>query len=71
MNSDEQDRAEILGNYRARLHAMVDGDTEVLGELLTDATVYGARAKWPLQLTMDFIRTDGRLLASRSEATTW
>jgi hypothetical protein len=125
MTADEQDRAEILENYRAQLEAMVDGDTEELGVLLTedfslthmtgyfqpkqewlaqmragqfvyhdarekdvsvhlngdtarlvggiitDATVYGARAKWPLQLTMDFIRVDGEWLASRSEATTW
>lgn len=124
-DAGEQDRAEILDNYRAQLRAMVDGDTEVLGELLTgdfslthmtgyfqpkqewlaqmragqfdyhdaqernvslhvdgetarlvgrivtDATVYGSRASWPLQLTMDYIRTDGRWLASRSEATTW
>ena len=121
----DQDRSEILDNYRAQLRAMVDGDTDVLGGLLTedftlthmtgylqpkqewlaqmragqfvyhdaqekdvtldvdgdtarlvgrivtDAAVYGSRAKWPLQLTMDFIRTDGRWLASRSEATTW
>lgn len=125
MNADELNRAEILENYRAQLTAMVDGDTEILAELLTedfslthmtgyfqpkqewlaqmragqfvyhdaqertvslqvdgdtahlvgriltDATVYGARAKWPLQLTMDYVRTDGRWLASRSEATTW
>jgi hypothetical protein len=125
MNADEQDRAEILDNYRAQLRAMVDGDTETLAELLTedfslthmtgyfqpkkewlaqmragqfvyhdaqernvslhiqgdtahlvgrivtDAAVYAARAKWPLQLTMDYVRTDGRGLASRSEATTW
>jgi hypothetical protein len=124
-DADEQDRAEILDNYRAQLRAMVDGDTEVLGELLTedfslthmtgyfqpkqewftqmragqfdyhnaeernvslridgdtaqlvgrivtDATVYGSWAHWPLQLTMDYIRTGGRWLASRSEATTW
>lgn len=123
--ADKQDRAEILDNYRAQLRAMVDGDTEVLAELLTedfspthmtgyfqpkqewlaqmragkfdyhdaqersvslqidggtarlvgrtvtDATVYGSRASWPLQLTMDYIRTGGRWLASRSEATTW
>jgi hypothetical protein len=35
-DADEQDRAEILDNYRAQLRAMVDGDTEVLGELLTE-----------------------------------
>jgi Domain of unknown function (DUF4440) len=123
--AEEKDRREILDNYRAQLRAMVDGDTEALGELLTedfslthltgyfqpkqewlaqmragqftyhnarekdvslhidgdraqlvgrittDATVYGARASWPLQLTMDFIRQNGQWLASRSEATTW
>lgn len=121
----DQDRSEILDNYRAQLRAMVDGDTDVLGGLLTedftlthmtgylqakqewlaqmragqfvyhdaqekdvtldvdgdtarlvgrivtDAAVYGSRANWPLQLTMDFIRAGGRWLASRSEATTW
>ncbi len=124
-DADEQDRSEILENYRAQLRAMVDGDTDELGDLLTedfslthmtgyfqpkqewlaqmragqfryhdaqeenvslqvdgdtaqlvgktltDATVYGTRATWPLQLTMDFIRADGRWLAARSEATTW
>ena len=124
-DADEQDRSEILENYRAQLRAMVGGDTEALGDLLTedfslthmtgyfqprqewlaqmragqfqyhdaqeknvslqidgdtarlvgrivtDATVYGSRATWPLQLTMDFIRADGRWLAARSEATTW
>ena len=34
--TEDQDRLEILENYRAQLRAMVDGDTEVLGELLTD-----------------------------------
>lgn len=125
MTSNEQDRAEILENYRAQLEAMADGDTEELGALLTedfslthmtgyfqpkqewlaqmragqfvyhaarekdvslhitgdtarlvgriitDATVYSSRAKWPLQLTMDFVRVGGEWLASRSEATTW
>ncbi|WLQ07469.1 hypothetical protein [Arthrobacter oryzae] len=72
MTEDEQDRAEILENYRAQLEAMVDGDTaRPVGRIITDATVYGARAKWPLQLSMDFIRVDGEWLASRSEATTW
>ena len=124
-DADEQDRSEILENYRAQLRAMVGGDTEALGDLLTedfslthmtgyfqpgqewlaqmragqfqyhdaqeknvslqidgdtarlvgrivtDATVYGSRATWPLQLTMDFIRANGRWLAARSEATTW
>ncbi|MBT2551714.1 nuclear transport factor 2 family protein [Arthrobacter sp. ISL-5] len=124
-DAEEQDRAEILDNYRAQLRAMVDGDADVLGELLTedftlthmtgylqakqewlaqmragqfvyhdaqernvslhvdgdtarlvgrivtDAAVYGSRASWPLQLTMDFIRKSGRWLAARSEATTW
>ncbi|WP_104174493.1 nuclear transport factor 2 family protein [Arthrobacter sp. Y81] len=125
MNADEQNRAEILENYRAHLSAMVGGNTEILAELLTedfslthmtgyfqpkqewlaqmrggqfvyhdvqertvsldvnggtarlvgrfmtDATVYGSRATWPLQLTMDYVLTDGRWLASRSIATTW
>ena len=124
-DAEDQDRSDVLDNYRAQLRAMVDGDTEALGELLTkdfslthmtgyfqpgqewlaqmragqfvyhdarekdvslhvdgdtarlvgrivtDATVYGARANWPLQLTMDFIRADGEWLAARSEATTW
>ena len=36
MSAEEQDRAEILENYRAQLSAMVDGDTEILAELLTE-----------------------------------
>ncbi|MBT2519433.1 nuclear transport factor 2 family protein [Arthrobacter sp. ISL-28] len=125
VDADEQDRSDILDNYRAQLRAMLDGDTERLGDLLTedftlthmtgllqpkeewlaqmqagqfdyhdalernvslhvdgdtarlvgrivtDATVYGARANWPLQLTMDLIRVNGRWLASRSVATMW
>jgi ketosteroid isomerase-like protein len=124
-DADEQDRSDILDNYRAQLRAMLDSDTETLGDLLTedftlthitgflqpkeewlaqmragqfdyhdalernvslhvdgdtahlvgrivtDATVHGARANWPLQLTMDFVRMNGRWLASRSVATTW
>ncbi len=60
-DADERDRSEILENYRAQL----------VGKIITDATVYGARATWPLQLTMDFVRADGWWLAARSEATTW
>jgi len=50
----------------------VDGDTaRLVGRIVTDAAVYGSRATWPLQLTMDFIRQSGRWLAARSVATTW
>lgn len=50
----------------------VDGDrAHFVGRIVTDATVYGARAHWRLQLTMDFTRTHGRWVASHSRATTW
>ncbi len=45
--------------------------TRLVGRIITDATVYGARAKWRLQLTREFTRRNGTWLASRSEATTW
>jgi hypothetical protein len=32
--ADDQNRSEILANYRAQLNAMVEGDTAELGELL-------------------------------------
>ena len=49
----------------------VEGDTaRLVGRIVTDAAVYGSRANWPLQLTMDYIRAGGRWLASRSKATT-
>ena len=50
----------------------LDGDSaRLVGRIVTGATVYGTRARWRLQLTMDFTRTDGRWLASRSEAIIW
>jgi hypothetical protein len=121
----QQARAEVLANWRAQLEAMVQGDTEALGELLaegftlthmtgyvqpkeewlaemregqfvyhtaqeretslqlegdrgrlvgkilTDATVYGGRTAWRLQLAVDFARTPAGWLAARTEASTW
>lgn len=63
--TEEQDRADIL------LNSLEGGSDRLIGRIITDATVYGARAKWRLQLAMDFTRRGGTWLASRSEATTW
>jgi ketosteroid isomerase-like protein len=50
----------------------VEGDTaHVVGRTVTDATVYGMRANWHLQLTVDYVRTDDGWTAVRSVATTW
>jgi hypothetical protein len=50
----------------------VDGDTaRLVGRIVTDATVYGTRASWRLQLTMDYARRNDTWTALRSVATTW
>ena len=50
----------------------VDGDTAVLtSRIITDATVYGTRARWRLLLTQHYTRTGGRWPAQRSVVTTW
>jgi hypothetical protein len=50
----------------------VEGDTaRLLGRIVTDATVYGTRADWPLQFTMDYARDGETWTALRSVATTW
>ena len=50
----------------------VEGDTaRLVGRIVTDATVYGTHADWPLQLTTDYARENGTWTALRSVATTW
>ncbi|RNG22266.1 hypothetical protein [Streptomyces botrytidirepellens] len=45
-------------------------DTEP-GRFITDATVYGTRANWRLQMTMDYARDGDTWSVVRSAATTW
>ncbi|WP_406481649.1 nuclear transport factor 2 family protein [Streptomyces sp. NBC_01615] len=50
----------------------VEGATaHLVGRIVTDATVYGAHAAWPLQLAMDYAREGDTWIALRSVATTW
>jgi hypothetical protein len=78
-----QPKNEWLAQLRARQFAYrdvqertvsvdVDGDTaRLVGQIVTDATVYGTRARWPLRLSMDFQFRHGEWTAARSVATTW
>lgn len=79
----EQPKAEWLSQMRAGrfvYHSVneksvtVDvegGAARLVGRIVTDATVYGAHAAWPLQLTMDYARENDTWTALRSVATTW
>ena len=54
----------------------VDTSAEDEGPVLTvrtrtDATIWGSRATWPLQLEIHFADSDGRWIASRTVASTW
>jgi hypothetical protein len=50
----------------------VHGDTaRLVGRINTDATVYGTRANWRLQLTIDYARKNDTWTSLRSVATTW
>ncbi|MCT9106827.1 nuclear transport factor 2 family protein [Streptomyces mirabilis] len=50
----------------------VEGSTaRVSGRFITDATVYGTRANWRLQMTMDYARQGDTWSVVRSAATTW
>jgi hypothetical protein len=42
-----------------------DGTARLVGRIVTDAAGYGPRGRWPLQLTMDFVREEERSLAVR------
>ncbi|MFJ1806743.1 MULTISPECIES: nuclear transport factor 2 family protein [unclassified Streptomyces] len=50
----------------------VEGDTaRLVGRVVTEATVYGTHADWPLRFTMDYAREGETWTALRSVATTW
>jgi hypothetical protein len=50
----------------------VNGDTaRLVGQIVTDATVYGTRRRWQLRLSMDFEYRHGEWIAVRSLASTW
>ncbi|MFD4600691.1 nuclear transport factor 2 family protein [Streptomyces sp. NPDC058464] len=50
----------------------INGDeARLVGRFITDATVYGTRANWRLQLTMGYVLQNDTWTAHRSLATTW
>jgi hypothetical protein len=79
----QQPKAEWLSQMRAGqfvYHSVVEknvivdveGDTvRLVGRIVTEATVYGTHADWPLQFTMDWARGGEAWIALRSVATTW
>ncbi|MEV2193627.1 nuclear transport factor 2 family protein [Streptomyces phaeochromogenes] len=81
----QQPKAEWLSQMRAGqfvYHGVIeknvtvdvdaDGDTaRLVGHIVTEATVYGTHADWPLQFTMDYARDGDTWTALRSVATTW
>jgi len=79
----QQPKAEWLSQMRAgqfvyhgviekNVTVDVEGDTaSLVGRIVTEATVYGTHADWPLQFTMNYARNGGTWTALRSVATTW
>lgn len=79
----KQPKAEWLAEMRAgqfRYHRIdprsatvaLAGDTATLvGRFVVDATVYGSRSLWRLQLAQQYTRQAGRWTATASAATTW
>jgi hypothetical protein len=47
------------------------GTGRLVGRFLVDATVYGSRTTWRLQLAQTYARRDGAWRATRSVATLW
>jgi hypothetical protein len=60
------------GIEEKRVTAEVEGDTaHVSGRFITDATVYGTRANWGLNMTTDYAHVNDTWSVVRSAATTW
>ncbi|MGW4518298.1 hypothetical protein ACWEO4_41730 [Streptomyces sp. NPDC004393] len=53
------------------MHTVGAGTVRLVGRTLTDATVYGTRAKWRLRLAVDFTRHDDTWTVVQTVATTW
>jgi Domain of unknown function (DUF4440) len=78
-----QPKEEWLAEMRAglfRYHHIDEGSTtvdlqadvaRVVARTVTDATVYGTRAGWRLQLTLEYVKTGEQWIARQSVATTW
>jgi hypothetical protein len=50
----------------------LDGErAQVVGRTRTDATIYGSRADWRLQLALEYESRGGKWIATRAVATTW
>ncbi|MDG9717573.1 nuclear transport factor 2 family protein [Streptomyces sp. DH24] len=85
VTGDEQPKDEWLAQVRAgefacrwveektvTVDADADGGTaRLVGRIITDATLYGSRADWRLQLTMDYARVGDDWIALRSAARRW
>lgn len=79
----QQPKAEWLSQMRAgrfvyhgvtekNVTVDVEGDTaRLVARIVTEATVYGTHADWPLRFTMDYARDGDTWTALRSVATTW
>lgn len=79
----QQPKAEWLSQMRAGqfvYHSVIEKTVTVdvkgdmaglVGRIVTEATVYGTHADWPLQFTMDYARDGESWTALRSVATTW
>ncbi|MFG2589436.1 nuclear transport factor 2 family protein [Streptomyces sp. NPDC048438] len=48
-----------------------DDTARLVARTVTDATVYGTRANWRLQLATDYARESGAWVTLRTVATTW
>lgn len=68
----DSDRMEY---HSAKEHSVLvefKDDTAVLaGRDIVDATIYGARGQWNLQLTTHFAKRNGKWIATRMDATTF
>lgn len=83
MHSSPDQKEEWLSQMRAgqflyhgikekSVTVVVEGTTaRAPGRFITDATVYGTRANWRLQMTMDYAREGDTWTAIRSAARTW
>jgi hypothetical protein len=76
----KQEWLEAIKSGEMRYHAAkeksvrvdVDGSgAVVVGRSVVDATIYGSRGTWNLQVTTKYSRVDGKWIAKSTVATTW
>ena len=51
--------------------AIANESVALIGRSHTHATLWGAEGTWPLQLSVEFARTPGGWIATRTVASTW